>query len=195
MNKYKILLIIILFLLAISTSFLIFYNLGGKNPINIGNSIKIEILPKDNEYNRLIRSEISLGNKGKVDTKGIRNHVSSDFNELSPLIEFRSFIREKDGNLYPFNIALLNIMSQEPLSGAAYGVDANGLRVGLNNQLDGMLYLLYDVEYAVVGTYHKPGDPNNIFRGKTEELKFRTPKKLEPGELCRVDLILIDMLK
>jgi hypothetical protein len=163
------------------------------------NSTPARIIAGDDKYNGLVRSEILGGNVSRVDSMGIRNYLPSDCNISTPLIELRTFERELDGTVQPLHLFSLGLLSQVPrgttLSGGDYGVDACGLRVGLAWELDGSLYLAYDTEYTARGVYHRSEDPNNIVRGQTAEVRFRTPAKLAPGEIYRVDLILIDKIK
>ncbi len=159
--------------------------------------VTISILSKEDEYNQLVREDILNGNVQRVDSNGIRNRMpsASDYNDSTPLIEIRFYERDLNNIIKTLYLETLLIDSQaakgELISGGGYLAGGYGLRLGLAKIGDGLSSLLWDREYSILGTYYL-GDPNNRYTQKTSEVKFRTPKSLGPGEIYRVDLILVD---
>lgn len=159
--------------------------------------VTINILSKEDEYNQLVREDILNGNVQRVDSNGIRNCMpsASDYNDSTPLIEIRFYERDLNNIIKPLYLETLLIESQaakgELISGGGYLAGGYGLRLGLAKIGDGLTSLLWDREYSILGTYYL-GDPNNSYPLRTSKVKFRTPISLGPGEIYRVDLILVD---
>ncbi len=168
--------------------------------INQEDLIQITTISKQDEYNQLVRKDIFNGNVQRVDSNGIRNRMpsASDYNDSTPLIEMRFYERDFNNIIKPLYLERLSIESQadkgELISGGGYLAGGYGLRLGLAKIGDGLSSLLWDREYSTFGTYYL-GDPNDRYAKRTSEVKFRTPKSLGPGEIYRVDLILIDRIK
>ena len=206
MSKLKITLIVLFGIIVTIFGIVIFFNLQTENESTELNNkvvpdshVLTSVIDKQDEHSKIVLSEILQGNYGRVDSMGIKNAIPSDYNDFSTLIEFRTFEKQSDGTIRPYYVSSLKLLSQvthgEKLSGGTYGVKGYGLRLGLADKLDWQSYLLYDTEYTVYGSYHLPEDPNKLIRGRTSELRFRTPKSLAPGEIYRVDLILVDRIK
>ena len=156
------------------------------------------IIDREDEYNKLVRTDIQNGNYAKKDSEGIQNSIPSDYNNSTALIELRSFDRKLDGSIQPFYLYGLGVHSKNyNAPGGGYGIHGYGLRLGLEktDKREGLSELLWDTEYTVFGQYHIPGDPNNEYEGVTSKVNFKTPKSLPPGAIYRVDLILVDKIR
>ena len=214
MAKQKIILIVATASIIAILVIILLNNQGRNEPSKINNDdtatkqekltneyIHIFNIDKKDEHNKKVRSEIIQGNYGKIDSIGIRNNIPSDYNDSSPLIELRFFEKQIDDNLIPLYLNEFSVDSNRPkgemMSGGSGYIRGYGIRFGLEiaDKLDGGCDLQWDTEYIAYGSYHLSGDPNNIYRGRTSKLSFRTPKSLGPGEIYRVDLVLVDRIK
>ena len=153
------------------------------------------VLKADDEYNRLIRSQIDRKTLASMDSRGIQNYLSSTYRPDTPLVEIHCQKRDMDGKISPFPVSDLIIDSQDPVAGGGYGLNGAGLRLEIGSKEGETRNLLYGAEYTVYGIYHSPNDPPNLIRGRTSEVTFRTPASLGPGEMLKLDLVLVDEQK
>ncbi len=154
------------------------------------------VIEAQTEYNQAVRSKLVGGGLLRLDSMGIKNSVPAAYNDSTPLIEIRTFVRQLDGTVRPLYLYSLGLQAQQHFKGSgSRTVKGYGLRTGLASKEGGLSYLIWDTEYEAAGTYHLPEDPNYITRGRTATVRFRTPVRIAPGEICRVDLILVDRIE
>lgn len=169
---------------------------NNKRPISGDNDIIVENFYPESTYAKQIHNQIIEKGKFFTDSEGIRTSIwfSDDIN--TPLIEILCKERTLDNSILPLDISSLEIVSQEIIYGMTHEIKGSGLRIDIGNDRRSKdPKLLFNTEYTVKGIYHLPEDPNNIARGQTSKVTFRTPKSLSPGEIYRLNLILIDRIK
>ena len=155
-----------------------------------------EIIPADSTYAKHIHNQIVEKGKYFTDTEGIKTSIWFTDDSNTPLIEILCKERTLDNTILPLVVSSMDIVSQEITYGMSHPIKGTGLRINIGNDWNSKdVKLKFNTEYTAMGVYHLPEDPNTTARGQTSKVTFRTPKSLEPGEIYRVNLILIDRIK
>ena len=150
------------------------------------------IISSDSEYNRAVRNEIQEKGLSFVDSRGISNCLSSrDVN--TPLIEIHCFMRDLDGTIRPCRVRSLYMVSSDG-RGGDYGVRGVGFRTELGLDYGEIARLLYGKRYSVVAGYEPNNGPGVVY-AKESETFFETPASLGPGEIYKVELVVVDRIK
>ena len=202
MFKSKILYLIIV-LSIISLVDIIIFTLNKLNgqeineiPIQENKDVIVKIFNPDSNYAKQIHKQIIEKGKFFTDTEGIKTSIWFSDDSNTPLIEILCKERTLDNTILPLVVSSIDIVSQEINYGMSHSIKGTGLRINIGNDCNSKdVKLQFNTEYTVKGIYHLPEDPNNIARGQTSKVTFRTPKSLSPCEIYRVDLILIDRIK
>jgi len=161
------------------------------------NNVQSYVVEPEDEYNRSVRAWITkkrLG--GMLDPNGINSSLDVSYTESTPLIEIHCKIRDLDGSIKALDVKSLYIVPVSGSGGGGYGVNGKGLRLELGgDRRSPSGNLFFGTEYNVDGQLPNVEYSSATKLERTRKLKFSTPQSLEAGEICVVELVLVDRIQ
>jgi len=145
----------------------------------------------DSHHSMSVRAEIAEKGLTFLDHAGVRTWLGPAYREKSPLVEILSMMRDPNGRIHPFAVEDLVISAVDGGGLGSCSVRGKGLRLQIDSRELRGGNLLYDKKYRVVAGY-KPDDASQLVFAMDSAAVFKTPAHLDPGQLYRVKLILLD---
>jgi hypothetical protein len=128
-----------------------------------------------------------------ADSNGTKHYLYHDYDRKTPLVEIRLKMRDINGEIRPLVVRSLELDTHD--SGGSYALNGTALRLEIwTDKHWEYVPLLYSREYAALAHFQGAYDAVDGVYGKTRTVTFKTPDALKPGEIYKVELVLVDRI-